>query len=221
MGTWTASMEINWLYFIISILLLWLPAPFFFPKEAKERLVSNVYAFDFTLVNYLSAWQNWLDGLRAFAGTYCLIHLAIFRDAGVEHAQYLVLGTIAGVLVIAAALQTVHYSRIVFFHAPIFFLWGATLILSDWMLGLYAIVAALCVSVMSNSLELKLWVTAGVLAIFGYLLRGVDLNVALNVAVVFIPLALTYSFNNHLVALTIPSDRFEEEEDEEYEEEEG
>jgi hypothetical protein len=210
-------MEINWIYLVIAILLLWIPAPFFYPEEAKGRLVSNVYAFDYNLFNYLGAWQNWLDGIRAFAGAFCLIHLAVFPDDTVENTRHLVLGFNAGVLGIAAVLQTVHKNRIVFFVAPMFYLWGVTLVLSDWVLGVYAIVAGLCASVMSNSLDLKLWITAGVLAVFGYMLKGVELNVALNVILVIIPLALAYSCNNHLVALTAYSEP--EDEDDEYDEE--
>ena len=217
----TFVMEINWLYLIISILLLWIPAPFFFPREAKERMISNVYGFDFTLVNYLSAWQNWLDGIRAFAGTYCLVFLALFPDDGVEHTTYFVLGAKALILGIAVVLQTVHRNRIVFFHAPIFFLWGTTLILSDWLLGIYAIVAGLCVSFMSNSLELKLWITTGVLAVFGYMLHGINLNIGINVALVIIPLAVTYSFNSHLVALTSSIEPEDDEDEYEDEDEDG
>ncbi len=206
-------MEIIWIYLIISILLLWIPAPFFYPESAKERMISNVYGFDFTLLNYMGCWQNWLDGIRAFAGAYCLINLAIFPDPDVEHADYLVMGTKAAILGIAIVLQTVHWHRIFFFHAPVVFIWGVTVVLSGWLLGVYAIVAAICASVMSNSLELKFWITAGVLAIFGYMLGHSLLPLALNVAVVIVPLALVYSFNNHLVALTISTEPEEEEEE--------
>jgi len=212
-------MEINWTYFVIAILLLWIPAPFFYPADAKERFVSNVYGFDYNLFNYLGAWQNWLDGLRGFAGAFCLFHLALFPDDNVENTHYWMLGLQAGVLGVAVVLQTIHKNRIVFFLAPMFFLWGITFVLSDWVLAIYAIVAGLCASVMSNSLDLKLWITAGVLAVFGYLLDGINAHVFLNVALVVVPLTLVYSFNSHLVALTAHSEPEddEDEEDEEYE----
>ncbi len=208
-------MEINWIYFVIAILLLWIPAPFFYPAEAKERLVSNVYAFDYNLFNYLGAWQNWLDGVRAFAGTFCLVHLALMPVEGDEPARLWATGLLAAILVIAMLLQTVHKNRIVFFVAPVFFLWGITLVLSDWLLGVYAIAAGLTASVMSNSLDLKLWITAGVLAVFGYLLEGAESLIMINVGLIMIPIALAYSFNNHLVALTAYSEPYDEEEYEE------
>ena len=210
-------MEINWIYLVSAILLLWIPAPFFFPAEAKERFVANVYGFDYSLSSYLSAWQNWLDGLRGFAGGYCLVHLAVFPDPAVEHANYIVMGTLAAVFAIAVIAQTVHRSDgVVFFHAPIFFLWGVTLILSGWVLGIYVIIAGLCTSFMSDSVEVKLWITILVLTVFGFLLKGISLMVALNVGLFIIPFALAYSSNNHLVALTAVSE-YRDDEDEETE----
>ncbi len=213
-------MEINWTYLVIALLLLWIPAAFFYPADSKERFVSNVYGFDYNLFNYIGAWQNWLDGLRAFAGAFCLIHLAIFPDDSVENTEQWMLGLKAAVLGIAVVLQTVHKNRIFFFLTPMFYLWGVTFVLSDWVLAVYAIVAGLCASVMSNSLDLKLWITAGVLAVFGYLLHGINPNVFLNVVLVVIPLALVYSFNSHLVALTAYSDPEDDEDDDTEEDDE-
>ena len=207
-------MEINWIYLVTAILLLWIPAPFFFPSEAKERFVANVYGFDYSLASYLGAWQNWLDGIRGFAGTYCLVHLAVFPNAEVEHSSYIVLGTMTVILAISVIAQTAHRTEgVVFFHAPIFFLWGITLILSDWVLGIYVIIAGLCTSFMTNSVEVKLWITIVVLSIFGYFLKGINLMVALNVGLYVLPLALAYSFNNHLVALTVISEYRDDEEE--------
>lgn len=128
---------IHWPYFLLAAALLWFPRSWLRsgkrllkkrhkPDDALERL-AGVGANDpanksVQLGREFGNFRNYVDLLRALAGSYSLSHYAL---TGGE-SRWTALGIQVAVLMVAVLIQSVRYDKRLSFYAPIFFFVGMT-----------------------------------------------------------------------------------------------
>lgn len=184
-------MHFDWIIFAGSIALLLIPGSLLFPTAAKERLL-GLHSSEFRIEKMLVTWQNWLDLLRALAGTYFLLNSPILIDAVEEHGVLIKGGIVGPVLIAAVVAQTLHRRRFFYLTAPVFFMWGITVVMAGLIPAIFAILFSTILTRLLNHVELKFPMLAVLAGGVGYLLNGFSPNLAMACAVIPIPLILAY-----------------------------
>lgn len=153
----------------------------------------------FRLERMVCTWQHWFDFARGLAGAFYL--KLVFAEAGGSGAlgQPYYLAVIGGLLLLAVTLQTIQYNEIFYFTAPVFFLWGVTLAVADWIPALFAIVFSAIIARLTDSVELKLPLLGGLLGTVGYLVAGFSGMLLLAVVLAVLPVLIAFVFMHHLV----------------------
>lgn len=196
-------MQINWFILAGAAVLLFVPASWIYPASARERLASW-HSARFRLEAMLGTWQHWLDLARAFGGTFLLVNAAVLVEPMIAEKsdRYLALLLTWGTLALGVFFQTAHRKGTFYFTAPVFFLWGATLALVDWVPALFAIVFSAALARMLNHVELKLPMMAGLLGVVGYLVSGLSLTLILTAGLIVFPMVIAFACMSHLVCYT-------------------
>lgn len=189
-------MEINWIISIAAVILLWIPASVLYSAEARD-LLSEHRGSRIRPAAIFATWQHWLDGLRGGAGSFFLIHEGVVFVPG-EELYFQVFTIHAVILTVAVALQTLQYRTVFYCIAPIGFVIGLTFAVSDWQAAAFATVFGLLM-LKVGSLELKLFVMAGLLGVVGYFVSWPDIYLILNCGLLIWPLVLTYVSRNTFV----------------------
>lgn len=193
----------SWPIFIAAVLVLVFPITLFLSAFTKDRL-AEPHNQRFRLEKGLLVWQNWLDLLRSFAGFYLLAQLAgemelQIQDEAIPHLEAIVLTTVALPGIVT---QTVHHRQRFYCLAPVFYLWGLTLVFSHWIPALFALVFGSMTARLFDHVEMKFPVTAGLLALTGYLTGHFNLLLVINCALLMVPLVLSYMFLSSMAFLT-------------------
>lgn len=131
-------MKIHWAAFLVSVILLWPPVPLT-PPELRRMLMNPRRQDQLRLWNLLGLWQNWVDLIRAVAGTFILVHIAVTINPDGENGAIKTAIVYGAVLAIGVVSQCIRSDREVHLFAPIPYLIGLTLVLSNYDQGGFAI----------------------------------------------------------------------------------
>jgi hypothetical protein len=188
-------MTVNWLYVLAALVLLLPPLPF---STAQQKCLSSSRRR--TAVTPLAAtrvWQNWVDLIRAAAGTWLLSN-GVQSAPDVDMARLSESVTEGLLLGAALTLQTIrmmnHHLR---FVAPVFFLCGVTLVLGGWPQGIFAVGASWLFAIASHNMMYHLPGMAGAL-LMGGLVLGMSLPLALNCGLILAPVVLALLLKKRL-----------------------
>lgn len=176
-------MMVNWLYVVAGLVLLLPPLPF---SPAQQKCLSSSRRR--TAVTPLAAtrvWQNWVDLLRAAAGTWLLAN-GVQSQPDVDMARLNEAMTEGFLLGAGLALQTVRMMGHIKFLAPVFYLCGVTLVLGGWPQGAFAVGASWLFAVAGQNMLYHLPGMAGALLIGGAVL-GLSLPLAMNCGLIIAP----------------------------------
>lgn len=191
-------MEIDWIIFAGAVVLLCVPATLLYPAPGKDWLAQSRSA-RFRIERMLATWQNWFDFVRAFGGTFLLTKAAITVDPASAGGNHEKLALVGGVLAVAVIFQTLHHRKFFYFTAPIFFLWGLTLVLVNWPIAVFAIIFSVILSRLADHVELNLPLMAGLLGVAGYLVNGLSLTLLLTAVLIVLPVIIAFCSMQHLV----------------------
>ena len=191
-------MIVEWPLLFAAVGILVAPVTWIYSAAARNRL-GTYRDPHFRLERMLATWQHWFDLARAAGGTYLLLNKALLVEAESESGLYLKLGVVGGILALALVAQTVHYRRFFYFTAPVFFVWGISVALVDWIPVVFAIVFSALLARLLNHVDVKLPLFAGLLGVAGYLYGGFSFTLLLACVLPLIPLLLAYASMNTIV----------------------
>ncbi len=184
----------------VSVILLWTPVYLFFSSDIRDRIVDTQGSNGLPLLRIAATWQNWLDLLRGFVGSWLLFHHTFHFGPGLENGQYYMLALVGAILVVGVSIQVVYFRRHLFCLCPVFYLAGLSFGLVDWWMALYGLLAGLFFGGISNSSTLFFCFSAGTLAVAGYLFRGIDVGWLLASGTMLLPVVFSLSVQESLVA---------------------
>lgn len=185
-------MQIDWLYSLASLLLLFPPSTIFYSRVAKERL-QELTDQSFPLEKMIVKWQHWIDLLRAAIGTFLLSSLAVSQPPEVEHGALIELGVVGVLLPLAVIAQTAHYYKGLYLTAPVFFLWGLTAVLVGPIPAVFSIVFSAAFARAFNHVDLQFLIMAGLLLTVGYATEAFSLSLALASVLAALPVVFSYA----------------------------
>jgi len=191
-------MTINWLFLLLSAVLLMPPLPVTgatrrFLKSRRNPSVKTEVLFH--------RWQNWVDLARGFAGAFILSSFAITVVPDVKGAATKALMIQGCVLGLGLTLQIVRVNAGIILVAPIFLLTGITLVYGGWDAGGFAVFVGWMFAIGGRSPVYQLPVMAVALGGSGYLL-GINLGLVLNCGLIALPLLASFMFHKPLAFVT-------------------
>lgn len=153
-----SSLAIDWLPFLTSVLLLWLPIAVVMGKRVQYRELDCAWS-RFTGKAISLPW-HWIDGLRVGAAVFFLCEAVGFsRTLGAEEANSLdVALVVAAVLAIGVILQTVVCPAEDGFHTPFAYVFAVNAVLFPPVMAGLALVAAVLAAMGFRTLAGFLWV---------------------------------------------------------------
>ena len=178
-------MTFDLVYFLPAIGLLWLSLPLSFGKGKGST--SRARTPNVPLRGVLTAWQNWVDLVRAGVGVYVLKELSIGLEPSRQEEASTVLLAKTVVLSIGVLIQTVRSGPGLTFVAPIFYLSGMTLMLPGYTEGAFAFLFAWAFTCGTKDPKFHLPIMALALAAAGYCLGGLSQALLFNCALVLLP----------------------------------
>lgn len=192
-------MEMEWMFLAASTVILWLPATWLYPASGKDWL-ADTHRARFRLERMLETWQHWFDLIRALGGTFFLTTAVVGITGEVVEGDHWEPIAIGGILAAGVAFQTVHYRKDFYFTAPIFYLWGITLILVDWPVAVFSILFSAVLGRLADQVELKLLLMGGLVGVAGYLISGFRLNLVIVALLAVLPVIIAVGSQKHLVS---------------------
>ena len=165
-----SSLAINWLPFLTSVLLLWLPVTLVFGKGVQYRELDSAW-HPFIAEAVFLPW-HWIDGVRIGAATFFLCDAVGYsRSLALDDATNAGAALVVGiVLAVGVVLQTVVCRAESCFHVPFTFVFGAVAVLFPPAVAALALVVAVTAAIGFRSLAAFLWVLPmSVLAIGSWL----------------------------------------------------
>ena len=193
------SLAIDWLPFLTSVLLLWLPVTLVFGKGVQYRELDSAWHHFFAPAIFLP-W-HWIDGVRIGAATFFLCDAVGFsRSLAVDELTHGgAASVVAAVLAVGVILQTVVCRAEGSFHVPFTFVFGAVAVLFPPAVAALALVVAVTAAIGFRSLAAFLWVLPmGVLAIGSWLYpHFVELSLGAGLSV--LGAILPMLFHRHFV----------------------
>lgn len=145
-------------------------------------------------------WQNWLDLVRGYAGAFLLYRHAFGLDREAE-TYFQEFGAIAGIFAVALMLNTYYSRRHLYCLAPVFLISGISLVLFEWWMVLYSIVAGVVFGRIINSAEAFLIVMAVVIGAFAYFFSSINYTSMLNGVLIILPIVYAFSTQRGLVVV--------------------
>lgn len=194
----TAYMTINWLFLLLSTVLLFPPLPV---TGATRRFLKSRRNSSVKTPILFKRWQNWVDLARGFAGAFILSSFAITVLPDVKGAATKALMVQACVLGLGVLLQVVRVNAGIVLVAPIFLLTGITLVYGGWDAGGFAVFVGWMFAIGGKSPAYQLPVMAVALGGSGYLL-GMNLGLILNCGLIALPLLASFLFHKPLAFVT-------------------
>ena len=193
-------MKIDWLYFAPALLLLLPPLPLRGAIKSGRRPDYSV-----ALGSMLAAWQNKADLSRAALGAYLLSHHAVLGESGTGNLNARGLVLISAVAGVGLLLQTVRPTRGVQIIAPVFYLSGMMITVSDFATGMFAVFAGWMFAIGSGKIAGQMPVTVLAMAGAGYLFQGPNLGIILSCMLAALPLAVAFMFRLPLLYVAKPA----------------
>ncbi len=175
-----------------AVLLLGFPV--LLSREVCRRLGKPARGPAVRLTEMTGLTVNWLDFIRGAVGGFVAAHLAIEVTPGVTGAAQEEVAIEGAVLAACLLLQVVRFWKELTFLAPVFYLSGITLAVPPWDVGLAAVAVGCGFALATRTVACLLPVTGVVLAVYGYLLSGLNLKVMLTAALLFLPVAVSLMF---------------------------
>jgi hypothetical protein len=192
-------MAIHWQWLGLALVLLWVPAVL--PSELNRRLANRGRLPQSTVASLVGAWMNWVDLIRAAAGTYLLAEFCFTIDSEVRGAGSRALLFRALILLAGVLIQVVRYKRELVFLTPVFYLCGITLVLPGYDKGGFAVFVGWLFAIMGKNPAFQLPVMAVTLGVAGYVLGGLGAPVFLSIGLILCPLVLNFLFQRPQVFL--------------------
>lgn len=185
-------MTIHWVYLMGAVLLLGFPV--LLSRDVCRRLAKPSRVPIVKLTEMTGVPVNWLDFIRGAAGGYILTQMAILVTPGVAGAGLKALVIQGVVLVACLLLQVVRFWKELTFLGPVFYLSGIALTIPPWDVGLASVVIGCGFALATRTVACLLPVTGAVVAVYGYLLNGLNLKVMLTAVLLFLPVAVSLVF---------------------------
>lgn len=153
-----SSLAIDWLPFLTSMLLLWLPLTLMLGKKVQYRELDS--AWGRFVGRAISLPWHWIDAVRAGAAVFFLCTAVDFsRALGAEESNSLEAAlVVAAVLAIGVILQTVVCPAEDGFHTPFAYVFAANAVLFPPALAALALVVAVLAAIGFRTLAGFLWV---------------------------------------------------------------
>jgi hypothetical protein len=198
-------LSIHWHYLLLSLVLLLPPIPL---SGAQRRYVESVRRkTSSSVLAMMGQWQNWADLVRAVLGVFLLTQVAIIVDPAARGVGVKALTLKGGILTVAILLQIVRLGRTSPLIAPIFYLCGFTLVWAGYVEGGFAVFTGWLFLINGNHPVYQLPIMAATLAIAGFFLSSmaplIVLSLALNCALILLPLLLAFFFQKPLAVVAI------------------
>lgn len=198
-------MNIDWLWLGVAILLLAPPPPL---SGELRRILSSVRRSESVEVGGIfKSWQNWLDLLRAAAGTAVLMKMAIWAEIRTEGSGTRVFILQLAVLIGALLLQIVRRNATANrpeqkwqIMAPVCYLSGVTVALSGASSGLFAVVAGWLFAIATKNPQFQLPIMWIALAAGGFVF-GKGLALYGNLSLILFPLCAAFVLRKRMVFL--------------------
>lgn len=185
-------MTLDWFGLSSAILLLWFPmlARGNAPREIGE-LVRWQPAEPMAM---LRLWPNWVDLARAALGTWVLLTTTFEFDPNDRPQRWAVFLARAGILAAGVAAQTIRFRRVLYFMAPVFYLSGVTLVLSDGLAGIFGVCVSWAFAIALKNGQYVLPVMTVALGLGTMVLSNIGVVLFLNESLLMIPLLLGVLF---------------------------
>ncbi len=190
----------HWEYFLPAICLLCLPVTLTTGRWGVS--ISDRQYFHNGIGGLFRAWQNWIDLLRAGAGTYALLHLSMTATTKADGVPFIVFLIKVAVLAVAVMMQTIRFGDGLNFFAPIFFLSGLTLMLPGYTEGGFAFVFGWAFAIGGKNARYQLPVMGVALAIIAPLLGNLSQLFMLNLALIFAPFLASTLFRKRMLLMS-------------------
>ncbi len=192
-------MEYNLWPLVGAVVLLFTPSYLFFNSRIRRRIANSLPSGDFPLVGILRTWQNWLDLVRGYAGAYLLYHHVYALDAQAENYMD-ELGVVAGVLALGLFFNTYYKRKHLYCMAPMFLVTGISLVIFDWWMVIYGVVAGAVFGRIVNSPEVFHISMGVVIGAFGYFFGGISIMLLLTCALIVLPIVYAFTTKRGLIA---------------------
>jgi hypothetical protein len=194
-----SSLAINWLPFLISVLLLWLPITVLFGKTVQYRELESAWG-RFAPKAATLPW-HWIDALRAAAAAFFLCESVGFSRAITESEPSNLEATlvVAVVLAVGVVLQTVVCRAENGFHTPFAYVFGVCAVLFPPAPAALALVVAVTAAIGFRTLAAFLWVLPMSLVAIGSWLYPHWVELGLGAGFSLLAAILPMLFHRHFV----------------------
>jgi hypothetical protein len=204
----SSTLAINWLPFLISVLLLWLPITVLFGKTVQYRELESAWG-RFAPKAATLPW-HWIDALRAAAAAFFLCEAVGFSRAIAESEPSNLEASlvVAAVLAVGVILQTVVCRADNGFHTPFAYVFGVCAVLFPPAPAALALVVAVTAAIGFRTLAAFLWVLPMSLVAIGAGLYPHWVELSLGAGFSLLAAILPMLFHRHFVFAhrTVPPD---------------
>jgi hypothetical protein len=191
-------MNPDYVLLFLALLGLWTPAAILLPATAKRKLFSNARRRKEEFGALLSSKLNWIDLLRG-AGCTWLIQNSVFHfEKGQDELALVFTFVQLAIVAVAVLAQTIWFSRKTCVIGPVFFLAGATCILSGPLVGAFAIGLAIAASLMLGRLSYVFVAAPICLALFGSVFGRLGLSTIFSAGLFALPAFLAFALGVRL-----------------------
>ncbi len=194
-----SSLAIDWLPFLTSVVLLWLPLTLVLGKRVQYRELDCAWG-RFVGRAFSLPW-HWIDGVRSGAAVFFLCTAVDFsRSLGAEETNSLgATLVVAAVLAIGVILQTVVCPAEDGFHTPFAYVFAVNAVLFPPAVAALALVAAVLAAVGFRTLAGFLWVLPVSLVAIGLGLYRHYGELSIGAGLSLLAAILPMLFRRHLV----------------------
>ncbi len=207
-------MTIDYTYLVFALVLLWLPRQWLRlislrgssrGRPLRARVDREPGDISVRMGQELGKSRNWVDLLRAVAGSYAICRWGTFA---VEHdasraTLHLVFGLKAAVLVLGLLIQTLRFEGRFSLFAPLFYVLGLSFGLMDWKPACFAVISIWAVNLVLPSASVFLFVYGCLVTCFGLSFPGSEHDETLLLAALAIlPVLLSVLSKRRLAQFT-------------------
>ncbi len=145
---------INWLYLILSTVVLWTPLVLFVGRRLRKKLTYPERNYCVGMNHLLLSPWSWLDLLRSGAAAWVLVHLAVKVTVIKQTVAlrvidqtnpYPALGLQVAILGIGVLLQVFATGNVLIRVAPLFYLMGVAIGVAPWQMAVFGGLLALTI----------------------------------------------------------------------------
>lgn len=183
-------MRIDYLFLTLAVVLLWLPLAALLGRRVRRELRNPARGSLVTLPALLCSPWAWFDLLRAGGGMWLLIHQVVPKSLPTDTppsqtAIWALRVAVPCALLLGAWSQTMLTGSRRLRLAPLFYLFGITVVLLPWQISLFGGVLGFTLTAMLRRWQLVFWLLPATLLAAAALFRMLNLAVAL-IAVLYV-----------------------------------